>query len=128
MKERVDRKGRRIMICTEVCVFIPSAFTTRRNIRDGGRRFFFTLASGRGHVLDTGKASILVWRFDVGLDYPAEVDDDIATYGPASCTITTCFDGNGKGVVLAEADDSGSEGVVSGIGARVPGAGSRLTD
>lgn len=109
MEKRVNRMGRG-RIGTELRVFIPSAFTSHGNIRDIRCRFFFTLAARERHVSDAREASILVWRFDFGLGYLAEVDDNIATDSPASCTITTCFDGNGERVVLTEEDDAASEG------------------
>lgn len=126
VEKRVDRKGRRI-ICTELCIFIPSAFTGRHNIGDVRSRFFFTLAARQRHVSDTRIASIHVWRFDICLDYPAEVDDNIATNGPAGCAITACLDGNGEGVVLTKDDNSGSGSAVLEVDTRVPDVCSRLT-
>lgn len=126
MEKRFDKLGGR-NIYTEICVFVSSAFATRRNIRDVRRRSFLSLAAGWRHVFDAGKGSIVLWRFDICLDYPAQIDDDITTDSPASCTIAACFDGNGERVVLTENDGSGSERAVSEADARVPEVCLRLT-
>lgn len=118
MEENLERLGRRA-VDTEFCVLLSSAFTACRNIRGGRRSFFLALAAGWRHVSDARKRSIVLWRFDIRLDYPAEINDDIATDGPAGCPITTCFDGYGERVVLTEDDGSGSERAVSEADARV---------
>lgn len=104
MEERLDGFGRG-GIYTESRVIFPPTFATRRSIQ-GWRCSFLTLAAGWRHVSNACKCSIVLWRLDVCLNDLAEIDDDIATHGPASCTITTCLDGNRQTVFLTEDDGS----------------------
>lgn len=117
MKEGLDKVGREGMI-PKGFIVVSSAFATRHNARGVRRYSFLALDARWRHVSDAGKGSIRLWRFNVCLDNAAEIDDDVASHGPASSTITACFDGNGETVFLTEDDGSGR--MVSEAGARVP--------